>query len=365
MKFLPGKTLSKEFYHECVQPIIERRFPQLSYTAGLLGPGSDVLGFDDQMSMDHEWGPRVQLFVEESCSTADRRQIVEALTADLPLRFRGLPTRFTIPDAGDQGSQQMDKEANAAAAHKVDVHDFPGYLDDYLGVRELTNLPPVLWLSLPQHKLLSIVSGVIFHDDVGIGRQIAAISYYPPQIRLYNLACCWQRIGQEEHLLGRAGYVGDDIGSSILAARIVRDVMRVAFHLERRYIPYPKWLGTGFNRLSCSSWLKPQLESCLRAHSWQERQERLCTALAETLRLQNADSSLPTVVRSCAGFHERPFQVIGGEQIAATLVGSLTDAELVRIAGKGLVGSIDLFSDNTDLLEITAWRRAVEKLLGD
>jgi hypothetical protein len=34
----------------------------------------------------------------------------------------------------------------------------------------------------------------------------------------------WNRIGQEEHLMGRADR-GDEIGSAIIAARLVRDLM--------------------------------------------------------------------------------------------------------------------------------------------
>ncbi len=54
--FQPGLQVSRVFYHEIVQPILATEFPGLAYAAGLVGPGSDVLGYDDSMSMDHDLG---------------------------------------------------------------------------------------------------------------------------------------------------------------------------------------------------------------------------------------------------------------------------------------------------------------------
>ena len=54
------------------------------------------------------------------------------------------------------------------------------------------------------------------------------------------------RLAQEESFPGRCGEGGDEVGSRINAARLVRDVMRMCFLLERRYAPYGKGLGTAF-----------------------------------------------------------------------------------------------------------------------
>jgi hypothetical protein len=61
--FVPGLELGERFYSEAAKPIIDRYFPGLRYSAAMLGWSSEVLGYDDVESMDHNWGPRFQLFL--------------------------------------------------------------------------------------------------------------------------------------------------------------------------------------------------------------------------------------------------------------------------------------------------------------
>ena len=54
--FISGLELSGLFYFEAVKPILNTHFPSLHHGAARIGPGSEVLGFDTEMSMDHDWG---------------------------------------------------------------------------------------------------------------------------------------------------------------------------------------------------------------------------------------------------------------------------------------------------------------------
>jgi hypothetical protein len=60
IKTLRGIELGRAFFQELVEPILTEEFPELSYAAGIIGSGSEVLGFDDEMSSDHHW-------VQEQC----------------------------------------------------------------------------------------------------------------------------------------------------------------------------------------------------------------------------------------------------------------------------------------------------------
>ena len=56
-------------------------------------------------------------------------------------------------------------------------------------------------------------------------RSAARLAWYPREVWLWQLACQWRRIAQEEPFPGRAAEAGDQLGCRVLVARLVRDVM--------------------------------------------------------------------------------------------------------------------------------------------
>lgn len=63
--FIPGVELYHRFYWEAVRPVLDTEFPGLRHSAALIGPGSEVLGFDTPVWTDHHWGSRAMLFLED------------------------------------------------------------------------------------------------------------------------------------------------------------------------------------------------------------------------------------------------------------------------------------------------------------
>ena len=55
------------------------------------------------------------------------------------------------------------------------------------------------------------------------------LNYYPRDVWLYMLAAQWKRISQEEAFVGRAGDTGDELGSQVVAARMVREIIKRRF----------------------------------------------------------------------------------------------------------------------------------------
>lgn len=54
---MSGRELSQRFYAEVVRPTIDPVLGDAPYAAAMLGDGSDVLGYDDDVSPDHDFGP--------------------------------------------------------------------------------------------------------------------------------------------------------------------------------------------------------------------------------------------------------------------------------------------------------------------
>src|SRR5207237_2143306 len=104
------------------------------------------------------------------------------------------------------------------------------------------------------------------------------LHWYPDQVWRYLLKAQWRRIGQEEAFPGRCAEVGDELGSRVVAARLVRELMHLAFLIEQEYMPYSKWLGTAFSRLRVAGRLEPVLLDALAAVDWPARERALSAA---------------------------------------------------------------------------------------
>lgn len=77
VKFIAGLELARRLYLEGVKPILVDAVSDVPYAAGLLGSGSEVQSFDDEMSTDHHYGPRLQLFLSQDDHS---KLAVEAVT---------------------------------------------------------------------------------------------------------------------------------------------------------------------------------------------------------------------------------------------------------------------------------------------
>lgn len=360
--FIPGLELSRLFFEEAVKPVLDEDFPALRYAAARLGTGSEVLGFDDEVSTDHCWGPRLDLFFAEEDYEGARDAVDDVLRRKLPHNFRGHPTSFTEPDPEDHGTFRPEARNAGPVNHGIELTTTSRFFLNYLGFRIGDEIEPADWLTFPEQKLRTLRSGMVFQDLVGLEESRRRFDYYPQDVWLYLLAAGWTRVGQEEHLMGRAGSVGDELGSALIGARLVRDLMRLCFLMERQFAPYPKWFGTAFQKLACAKELTPHLTAALAARDWRGREEHLAAAYERVAAMHNAlglTDPLPARVRD---FFGRPFKVIALHGFAGALAARIEDPRVRHLVGRHTIGSLDQFSDSTDLLEDLTLRPALRRL---
>ena len=360
--FVPGLQLSAEFYREAVAPILAAICPGVPYSAALIGSGSEVLGFDTELSSDHHWGPRVMLFLREADHARYHEAMRQVLSEQLPRTFRGYPTNFTPPNPEDSGVQLLQMAESGMINHRVEMLTVRGFWLDYLNFDIDHAIEPIDWLTFPEQKLRTLTTGAVFHDDIGLQAVCDRFAYYPYDVWLYVQAAGWARLGQEEHLMGRAGYVGDEIGAALIGARLVREIMRLRFLMERQYAPYPKWFGTAFQQLDAAATLTPILQRALSANSWQERQEHLAAAFEAIAAQHNALGITEPLPEKTTSFFGRPFRVIGGEKFSRALCARIIDPAVLRWIERPLIGGVDLLSDNADLLSDPRWRLPLRNL---
>ncbi len=364
MKFIPGMKLSRRFYWEAVRPVLDRSFSGLPHSAALIGSGSETLGFDDEMSTDHGWGPRLQLFLRSDDWETHAEDIDAALRDGLPHSFLGYPTNFSEPNPDDNGVQLLEAKESGPVNHKVETQTIDGFFRGYLNFDSGGAIGVSDWLTFPQQKLRTVAAGGVFHDEIGLDGVRSRFSWYPSDVWRYLLAAGWARIGQEEHLMGRAGLVGDELGSALIGSRLVRDLMRLCFLMERRYAPYAKWFGTAFAQLESATALSEKLLAVKRAESWQERDRWLSEAYRVVAARHNQLGLTEPMPERPTSFFGRPFCVMALHGFADALLRPIRDPEVAQLAKRRPIGSIDQFSDSTDFLEATKLRPSLRGLYG-
>jgi hypothetical protein len=360
--FQPGAMLCGRFYLQYVRPILDARFPHLAHAAALIDSGSEVLGFDDQQSTDHHWGPRALLFLRADDHRQFAPAIHETFARELPYEFEGYPTSFSPPDPGDHGTQLLQAVTEGPVRHRVACLTPRGFWIDQLNFDLEQPLAPADWLTFSEQRLRCLTTGPVYHDTIGLNEVRARFDYYPRDVWLYLLAAGWARIGQEEHLMGRAGQAGDELGSALIGARLVRDIMRLSFLMERHYAPYPKWFGSAFKQLAAAGTLGSPLWEALQAGTWQQREAHLVAAFAALAAAHNALGLTAPMPEQAGSFFGRPFRVIALYGFADALLAEIRDPMMRRIAERPLIGSLDLFSDNTDLTSNPVWRPVLRQL---
>jgi hypothetical protein len=351
--FVPGLRLSEALYVEGIEPVLAEHMPGLIYAVARLDSGSDVLGYDTPTSMDHGWGPRATVFLEEEdIALAD--QVAGLLAERLPVEVHGIPTNFESPRLFDGGLRRID---HPPLQHGVSCTTIGRFFTEHVGFDPRNEIRVEDWLTTPSQRLRTIASGRVFRDPGGRLETIRTrLQWYPRELWMYLMASQWHRIGQEEAFMARAGQLGDELGSRGIASRLVWDLMRLAFLQERAHMPYSKWTARAFAELPIAASLGPALETVLRSETWEAREGALSDAYVITAERHNALRVTPPLDSTVHPFFERPIQVIGADRFAEALEAEIGDARIEALP-RG-VGAVWQFADSTDVLdEISVCRR--------
>lgn len=314
-----GLRLCEAFYGACVAPAMAAEFPRLPHAAGLLGRGSEVLGYDDGMSTDHTWSARVTVFVDGEVLDEQGESVHAKLTARIPDRFEGVPTEVTVTTVRQYFLDQLGLDVAVA----WDAYD---------------------WVSLPEQRLCAMTAGAVFHDDLDLEQVRRRLAYYPRDVWLYLMLAGWWRVHPEMNLVGRAGYAGDELGSAVIASQIVSGLMHLSFLIERRYAPYMKWFGTAFAELQIADRLSGPLERALQARTWREREEALASGYKVVADAFNDLEITPRLTFEPVRMWDRPFTVMWAD-FPGALSASISDPKVRDLVERYPTGGIDQVRD--------------------
>lgn len=267
-KEISGLELSKCYYETYGKAMLKEQFPEYAdrVAAGLVGHGSECLGFDDMCSKDHDFGPGFCLWLTEEDYEKVGQKMQEAYEA-LPKAFMGYPARNTSRRGGG----------------RVGVLSIPEFYEEFTGNGA--------WSEMEDEKLAMAVNGEVFDDPLGefsaIREQLQnGMPFAVWKRRLANAVALTAQAGQYNY--GRCKKRNDIVAANLALDEFVREGMRTAYLLNRRYMPYYKWAWRGLENLERLSELKPLFEQVLSSEGERESVvEEICARLLEELKRQN------------------------------------------------------------------------------
>ena len=233
---MKGLELARKFYEEHGQEMIATRFADVAdrICIGLVGEGSECLGYDDEISTDHDFEPAFCLFIAKE----DEKKF----GFELERAYSKLPKQF-------MGYERQKLSAAGGKRHGVIVID--DFYKKFLGA---ANAPDTIkrWLYTPSQSLLNASNGEVFRDDLGLFSAIRneIKKGYPRDIRL-------KKIAAHTIFMAQAGLYNyprlikrGEAGASQLAVfEFVKNAISVIYLLNNRYEPFYKWAYRGMREL--------------------------------------------------------------------------------------------------------------------
>jgi len=271
-----GLEEARAFYEEYGRPMLHEKFPDYEgrIAAGLAGRGSECFGYDDEVSRDHDFEPGFCLWLED---VDDLRIGVELARA-----YRALPH----PGAAQRSSM--------SEAHL-------GVLRTGFFYRRYTGSPGApeswqQWLYLPSHALAEATNGEVWRDELGhfsaVREQI--LHGMPEDVRKKKLAARAVEMAQSgQYNYSRCLRHGEEGAAMLAAAEFVRAACGMLYLLNRRHMPYYKWMLRGLEALPLLGQLRPALDFLLTGENDAAGQqtkagviEDICAAVIRELQVQ-------------------------------------------------------------------------------
>ena len=226
---MKGIEISEKYFIEFGKPMLQEEFPDVynKLACGIIGSGSECLGFDDEISRDHDFEPGFCIFLPDE-DIIDRKTEfrLERAYAKLPKEFEGIKRGLLSPVGG-------------ARRGVIRIADFfagkVGAPDGRLTLSE--------WLNIPEQALLEATNGKLFFDNYGLLTKIReGLSYFPDDIRLKKLAGHLLMMGQSgQYNYKRCLDHSEQAAAQMAVFKFANHAISAIFLLNRVYRPYYKW----------------------------------------------------------------------------------------------------------------------------
>ena len=232
---MKGLDLCERYYEAYGRPMLAAQFSELvpRIAVGLVGQGSECLGFDDAISTDHDYGPGFCLWLTAKDYAAYAPALQAAYDA-MPKDFLGVEGRI----------------ATAQGGGRVGVLELHAFYRQFIGSEQ----PPQSlwrWLHLPEHQLAACTNGRVFSDPLGEFSAIRqALASYPEDVRIKKIAAHVAIMAQSgQYNYARCMRRGETVAAELALRAFIEAAIATVYLLNHRYTPYYKWMFRGLREL--------------------------------------------------------------------------------------------------------------------
>ena len=203
---------------------IKVKYPDLysRICLALVGVGSECLGFDDEISEDHDFSSRCQLFLDDS----DYKTYKSDLESSLKIFCKDLESLTSNL-----------KDIN------VEIMSIPNFYK-YYTLFENGPKTESEYRKVPMDLLCVATNGKVFLDNLGKFSEIRnrLLNFYPEDIRLKKIAFQLNKMAQSgQYNYSRMIKRGDTVAANIAQGEFVKHYLEFVHLLNKKYMPFYKW----------------------------------------------------------------------------------------------------------------------------
>ena len=233
---MKGIELSRAYFEEYGKPMLEKDFPQYldRIAVGLVGHGSECFGFDDDISLDHDFEPGFCLWLTEDDEKEFGFKLFRAYSK-LPKEYNGIKC--------------LDK--SALGSKEKGVHTIGDFYSVYTGRKGAPECWQD-WLYTPSHYFAEAANGEVFCDPLGEFTRIRETikNGMPEDVRRKKIASCALHMAQSgQYNYKRCLAHGENASARLALDEFVRNAAELTFLLEGRHAPYYKWIFRAMREL--------------------------------------------------------------------------------------------------------------------
>lgn len=291
-----GLDLARRFFDKHGLPLLQSELggDVDLIAAGLVGDGSECLGFDDRYSTDHDWGPGFCCWLRADDFGRLGQRLGEVY-GKLPARFLGYERK--ISEWGDG---------------RVGVFEIGAFYRGFLG-RQGVPVSLADWMRIPEANLAACTSGEVFMDSPGEFSRIRTqlLAYYPEDVRLAKIAARCMSSGQAgQYNFHRSIWRGEYFAAQYAETKFCADMLSLVYLLNRVYAPFYKWVHHGVAKLpKLGSFMARKVDALVISKEYEEKKlivgEITDAVITEMQREGLSNSESKFLVDHGPGIHDR------------------------------------------------------------